>query len=209
VAVGDREIVYSGPGFITERIGRRKYRISANSFFQTNTVQAERLYDTVRRMAALRPDDVVFDLYSGTGTIALHVADDAAAVVGIEAVASAVEDARKNAADNGVNNCTFMLGDLKDRMVGETGWLGDVAVPDVILVDPPRAGIHPKVVEKILEMRPRRIVYVSCNPATQARDAKLLCDGGAYGIDEAQPVDMFPHTTHVENVLRFSAAGSA
>ena len=207
VAVGDREIVYSGPGFITERIGRRKYRISANSFFQTNTVQAERLYDTVRRMAALRPGDVVFDLYSGTGTIALHVADDAAAVVGIESVASAVEDARKNAAENGVSNCTFVLGDLKDRMVGETAWLRDVAVPDVVLVDPPRAGIHMKVVEKILEMHPRRIVYVSCNPATQARDAKLLCDGGVYGIDEAQPVDMFPHTTHVENVLRLSAAG--
>ena len=208
VAVGEREIVYAGSGFITERIGRRRYRISANSFFQTNTVQAERLYDTVRRMAALRPGDVVFDLYSGTGTIALHVADDAAAVVGIEAVASAVEDARKNAAENGVNNCTFVLGDLKDRLVGETARPGDTPAPDVILVDPPRAGMHPKVVEKILEMHPRRIVYVSCNPATQARDAKLLCEGGVYGVDEAQPVDMFPHTTHVENVLSLSTAGS-
>ena len=208
VAVGEREIVYAGSGFITERIGRRRYRISANSFFQTNTVQAERLYDTVRRMAALRPGDVVFDLYSGTGAIALHVADDAAAVVGIEAVASAVEDARKNAAENGVNNCTFVLGDLKDRLVGETARPGDTPVPDVILVDPPRAGMHPKVVEKILEMHPRRIVYVSCNPATQARDAKLLCEGGVYGVDEAQPVDMFPHTTHVENVLSLSTAGS-
>jgi len=208
VAVGEREIVYAGSGFITERIGRRRYRISANSFFQTNTVQAERLYDTVRRMAALRPGDVVFDLYSGTGAIALHVADDAAAVVGIEAVASAVEDARKNAAENGVNNCTFVLGDLKDRLVGETARPGDTPAPDVILVDPPRAGMHPKVVEKILEMHPRRIVYVSCNPATQARDAKLLCEGGVYGVDEAQPVDMFPHTTHVENVLSLSTAGS-
>ncbi len=208
VAVGEREIVYAGSGFITERIGRRTYRISANSFFQTNTVQAERLYDAVRRMAALRPGDVVFDLYSGTGTIALHVADDAAAVVGIEAVASAVEDARKNAAENGVNNCTFVLGDLKDRLVGDTTLLRDGTAPDVILVDPPRAGMHPEVVEKILEIHPRRIVYVSCNPATQARDAKLLCEGGVYGVDEAQPVDMFPHTTHVENILRLSAAGN-
>jgi 23S rRNA (uracil1939-C5)-methyltransferase len=208
VAVGEREIIYTGSGFITERIGRRTYRISANSFFQTNTVQAERLYDTVRRMAALRPGDVVFDLYSGTGTIALHVADDAAAVLGIEAVASAVEDARKNAAENRVNNCAFVLGDLKDRLVGDATVLRDGTAPDVILVDPPRAGMHPKVVEKILGMHPRRIVYVSCNPATQARDAKLLCEGGVYGADEAQPVDMFPHTTHVENVLRLSAAGS-
>jgi len=208
VALGEREIVYTGSGFITERIGRRTYRISANSFFQTNTAQAERLYDTVRRMAALRPDDVVFDLYSGTGTIALHVADDAAAVVGIEAVASAVEDARKNARENGVGNCTFVLGDLKDRLVGDAALPGDGSAPDVVLADPPRAGMHPKVVEKILEMHPRRIVYISCNPATQARDAKLMCEGGVYGIDEAQPVDMFPHTTHVENVLRLSAAGS-
>jgi 23S rRNA (uracil1939-C5)-methyltransferase len=199
VAVGDYEKVYHGPGFITEKIGKRTYRISANSFFQTNTKQAERLYDVAKQMARLRPTDVVFDLYSGTGTIALHIADEVQQVVGVENVAAAVEDARRNAAANGVTNCTFVLGDLKDRLTKDTEWLQKCPRPTVVMIDPPRAGMHEKVVKEVLHLQPERIVYISCNPATQARDLKLMA--GAYRIAEVQPVDMFPHTYHIENVV--------
>ena len=204
VAVGETETVYHGPGSITEKIGKRLYRISANSFFQTNTAQAERLYETAHVMAKLRPDDVVFDLYSGTGTIALHVADEVRHVVGIEAVASAVEDAKRNAVSNGVQNCTFLLGDLKDTLLGSRLQGTPLPHPDVILVDPPRAGMHEKVVREIRRLAPRRIVYVSCNPSTQARDMKVLCEENAYAVDEVRPVDMFPHTYHIESVASLS-----
>lgn len=204
VAIGDREVVYFGPGTITETIGKRTYRISANSFFQTNTAQAERLYDVARKMAAITKEDVVFDLYSGTGTIALHVADDAAEVVGIESVESAVEDAKRNAEANGVSNCTFILGDLKDRLTKDTAWLARHPHPSVMIIDPPRSGMHEKVVKQVMELAPRRIVYVSCNPATQARDLKLMA--GTYVIREVQPVDMFPHTYHIENVVLLERA---
>lgn len=200
VALGDREVVVHGPGWITDRIGTRRYRISANSFFQTNTLQAERLYDVVRRYAAIQRHETVYDLYSGTGTIALHVADDAASVIGIESVASAVDDAQRNAEANGVRNCRFLLGDLKDRLTDDHAALGGDEKPQVVLCDPPRAGMHPDVVETVRRIHPSRIVYVSCNPATQARDLKMLCENGDYRLVEAQPVDMFPHTTHVENV---------
>ncbi len=204
VAVGEVEKVYYGPGSITERIGGNQYRISANSFFQTNTGQAERLYDEVRRMAGITSQDIVFDLYSGTGTIALHLARDAAEVVGIESVESAVRDAMMNAANNGIRNCTFILGDLKDRLTNDNRWLADHPRPDVVIVDPPRAGMHEKVVRQLVALSPRRIVYVSCNPSTQARDLAILCEGGKYRIDEVQPVDMFPHTYHVESVVALS-----
>jgi 23S rRNA (uracil1939-C5)-methyltransferase len=201
VAIGDDEKVYHGPGFITERIGKRTYRISANSFFQTNTKQAERLYDVAKRMAQLKSDDVLFDLYSGTGTIALHVADDVKEVVGVENVEPAVEDAKKNATANGVSNCTFILGDLKERLTKDTSWLQNHPKPNVMIIDPPRAGMHEKVVQETVAMKPERIVYVSCNPTTQARDLKLMCNDTGYRIVEVQPVDMFPHTFHVENVV--------
>jgi len=201
VAVGDREVVVHGPGFITDRIGDMVYRISANSFFQTNTLQAERLYDLVRTMARLQPDDVVFDLYSGIGTIALHLAAGVRSVVGIEAVEAAVQDARSNAAAGGRTNCSFILGDLKDRLTKDTAWLDRHPRPTVIVTDPPRSGMHEKVVQQLLALTPERIVYVSCNPATQARDLALLCAGDSYRIDAIQPVDMFPHTSHVENVV--------
>jgi 23S rRNA (uracil1939-C5)-methyltransferase len=152
---------------------------------------------------------VVFDLYSGTGTIALHVADDAATVIGVESVPSAVEDAHRNAEANGVTNCRFVLGDLKDRLL-DRGTEAELAVrPDVILCDPPRAGMHPKVIESIRALHPGRIVYVSCNPATQARDCKMLCEDGMYALRESRPVDMFPHTTHVENVALLIARGGS
>jgi 23S rRNA (uracil1939-C5)-methyltransferase len=172
------------------------YRISANSFFQTNTLQAERLYDVVLRLADLHGEENVFDLYSGTGTIALHLAGEAKEVVGVESVPAAVEDARRNARENGVSNCTFVTGDLKDRL-----WHSDRPKPDVVVVDPPRAGMHPQAVADLSTLAPTRIVYVSCNPATQARDLKLLCARGEYMLTEIQPVDMFPQTMHVENVV--------
>ena len=202
VALGDREIVVHGPGTITERIGKRSYRISANSFFQTNTLQAERLYEAARRMAHLRPDHLVYDLYSGTGTIALHIADDVRQVVGVESVAPAVEDARRNAEGNGVANCAFILGDLKDVLTKQHQLLAPYGAPDVMMIDPPRAGMHEDVVRRVLEIAPPRIVYVSCNPATQGRDIALLSP--AYTIGEVQPVDMFPHTFHIENVVALS-----
>jgi 23S rRNA (uracil1939-C5)-methyltransferase len=204
VAIGDREVVYHGPGTITERIGTKTFRISANSFFQTNTFQAERLYATAKRMARLQGGDLVYDLYSGTGSIALFLADDVAEVIGIESVASSVEDARQNAAMNDVHNCTFILGDLKDTLTKETEWLTNRASPSVVIVDPPRSGMHGKAVLAIAARNPERIVYVSCNPATQARDLKLLCENSTYVIDEVQPVDMFPHTYHIENVVGLS-----
>jgi 23S rRNA (uracil1939-C5)-methyltransferase len=204
VALGEYERVYHGGGTITERIGKRLYRISANSFFQTNTEQAERLYDTAAGMAAIRSGDVVYDLYSGTGTIALHVADAAREVIGIESVASSVEDAHRNAMANGIGNCRFLLGDLKETLIHAASGGTDLPRPNVVILDPPRAGAHEKVLREIRSLAPRRIVYVSCNPATQARDLKILCEDAAYRIDQAQPVDMFPHTYHIENVVGLS-----
>ena len=204
VAIGDIEQVYFGSGFITEKIGRRTYRVSANSFFQTNTLQAERLYDAAAGLARLRPDDIVFDLYSGTGTIALHIADDVKEVVGIEAVESSIDDARRNALMNQVTNCTFVLGDLKEKLTRDTSWLFNHAKPTVLMIDPPRSGMHEKVVLEIAVLQPERIAYVSCNPTTQARDLKLLCSKAPYRIVAVQPVDMFPHTYHIENVVVLS-----
>jgi len=207
VAIGDSESVYHGSGYITELLGGNRYRISANSFFQTNTRQTENLYAVARRMADLRKEDVVFDLYSGTGTIALTIADAVRGVVGIESVSAAVEDARSNAVFNNIGNCTFVLGDLKDRLTGDASLTAHYGPPTVVIADPPRSGMHPRVLDEIIALAPERMVYVSCNPATQARDLLQLCSGGKYRIDEVQPVDMFPHTTHVENVVgltRFS-----
>jgi 23S rRNA (uracil1939-C5)-methyltransferase len=201
VAVGERERIYHGTGTITERIGKRTYRISANSFFQTNTDQAERLYDTVLGFAHLRPGDVVYDLYSGTGTIALHVAGGAGKVIGIESVEQAVADARQNADFNGVHNCLFLQGDLKETLLSSRRQGEPLPPPDVIIVDPPRAGMHEKVAREIVSLAPRTIVYVSCNPSTQARDLKIICQSEKYSIESIQPVDMFPHTQHIENVV--------
>jgi 23S rRNA (uracil1939-C5)-methyltransferase len=206
VAIGETEKVYHGSGYITELIGARRYHISANSFFQTNTKQAERLYEAARRLANLKPDDVVFDLYSGTGTIALHVADFVNEVVGVESVEAAVLDARRNAIENNITNCTFVLGDLKDRLTKDTQWLANHPKPSVVITDPPRSGMHEKVVKEILALAPDRIVYVSCNPTTQARDLQWLCTDSRYRVVEVQPVDMFPHTYHIENVVGLTKA---
>jgi 23S rRNA (uracil1939-C5)-methyltransferase len=206
VAIGDRERVYHGPGFISELLGRFIFRISANSFFQTNTLQAERLYDVTRELASLKSSDVVYDLYSGTGTIALYLSDAVDRVVAIESVPEAIVDAQRNAEANGVPNCFFLQGDLKDRLTKRNEWLGDHPQPTVIIVDPPRSGLHPKVIERVAKFSADRIVYVSCNPATQARDAHLL-SGSQYRLRIVRPVDMFPHTDHIEAVALFERVG--
>ncbi|HAV23911.1 MAG TPA: 23S rRNA (uracil(1939)-C(5))-methyltransferase RlmD [Bacteroidetes bacterium] len=199
IASGEVEKIYHGDGVIHEKIGKHSFTISAGSFFQTNTLQAETLYGVAKALANLQPSDVVWDLYSGTGSIALFVSDSCKEVVGIESAESAVQDARRNAAANAVENCRFVLGDLKDRLTKDVAWMESHSKPDILIIDPPRSGMHPKVVEEISQLAPRRIVYVSCNPATQARDVKMLC-AEKYDLHTLQPVDMFPHTYHVENV---------
>ena len=202
IAFGETEKVYAGEGIIREQLGGFSFTISASSFFQTNTAQAERLYSVAKQFGALRPTDVVWDLYSGTGSIALFVAGSVRHVIGVESVADAVKDAERNARANGITNCSFVLGDLKDRLTSDRSWIAAHPRPDVMIIDPPRSGMHPKVVDEILGIGPERIVYVSCNPATQARDVKIL--GAKYDIAELQPVDMFPHTYHIENVARLT-----
>jgi 23S rRNA (uracil1939-C5)-methyltransferase len=205
VAVGESEKVYHGPGYIQERLGEFTFHISANSFFQTNTLQAERLYAVVKEYARVTEGEVLYDLYSGTGTIALSLARGAGRVIGIEAVESSIRDAERNAERNRVINCFFLKGDLKDRLTTERDWLTEHPAPQVIVTDPPRNGMHEKVVEQIIRLAPDRIVYVSCNPSTQARDAKLMAAGG-YALRMVQPVDMFPHTDHIETVALFTRA---
>lgn len=199
IAFGETEKIYFGSGVIHERLGNLTFTISTSSFFQTNTNQAELLYGVAKSFAELKATDVVWDLYSGTGSIALFISDAAKEVVGIESVESAVRDAERNAALNNVTNCHFVLGDLKDRLTKDKEWMKTHRKPDVMIIDPPRSGMHPKVVEEIIDLAPPRIVYVSCNPATQARDVKMLCEQ-KYEIQKLQPVDMFPHTYHIENV---------
>lgn len=176
--------------------GKVQYIIGPKSFFQTNTKQAQNLYQLVYDWADIKPDELVYDLYTGTGSIALFVADKAKHVVGVEYVPEAIEDAGKNAALNGVENTSFFAGDMKDILTAE--FIAEHGKPDVLITDPPRAGMHEDVVNRILEAEPNRIVYVSCDPATQARDMGLL--KAKYDLVKIQPVDMFPHTSHVENV---------
>ena len=174
------------------------------SFYQTNSRQAYELYKVARDFASLSGNELVYDLYTGTGTIANFVARNAAKVIGIEYVADAIEDAKINSAVNGIDNTLFYAGDMKDVLTDE--FVAKHGRPDVMIIDPPRAGMHQDVVNVILRTSPERLVYVSCNPATQARDLALLSE--KYEIDAVQPVDMFPHTQHVENVVRLSLRGT-
>ena len=167
------------------------------SFYQTNTDQAHVLYSVARDFAALTGDELVYDLYTGTGTIANFLARQAREVIGIEYVPEAIDDARVNSMENGIDNTLFFAGDMKDILTDD--FIAAHGRPDVLITDPPRAGMHPDVVQTILRAHPRRIVYVSCNPATQARDLADLDE--AYRVEAVQPVDMFPHTPHVENVV--------
>jgi 23S rRNA (uracil1939-C5)-methyltransferase len=199
VALGEREVVYRGGGTITEMIGGYTYRVSANSFFQTNTVQARTLFETMAELAGFSPSDAVYDLYCGTGAIAIYISGFVDTVVGIEVSESAVLDARRNAAENGIANCHFVNAILPAGLDPQSEALAGQPRPNVVVVDPPRNGLHAKLIEKIVALSPEKIVYVSCNPATQARDAKLFAAGG-YLPGPVQPVDMFPHTDHVETV---------
>ncbi len=199
VAVGDREIVYYGDGTIRDRIGDAEYRISANSFFQANTPQAERLYQIAMDFAELKPEDILWDLYCGTGTISLFVAGKVDRVLGIEVVESAIADARSNAERNGIKNVAFVASDLRKALT-HPDFLQDHPKPNVMIVDPPRNGMHADVIREIIILGPERISYISCNPATQARDIAMLAD--AYDLLELQPVDMFPQTYHIECVAK-------
>lgn len=187
-----------GMPHLVEQLGHRQYIIGPKSFFQTNTNQARQLYDVVRTFADLKPTDRVYDLYTGAGAIALYVADQCAHVVGIESVPEAVTDAQANMTLNKQDNLTFWAGDIKDIL--KSSFIDTHGAPDVIITDPPRAGMHADVVAVIKQSGARRIVYVSCNPSTQARDIALLDD--TYAVTQMQPVDMFPHTFHVENVAQ-------
>lgn len=189
--------VYKGKDFITEQLGHLKFKISARSFFQTNSLQTKQLYDKVLSLAGLTGNEIVYDLYCGTGTIGLYLAHQAKKVIGIEYVSTAVEDAKENARLNNIQNAEFFAGDIKDLLSDEFVALHHT--PDVLITDPPRAGMDKKVIQQIRKILPKRIVYVSCSPPSQARDLSFLSD--LYSIQYVQPVDMFPHTTHIENII--------
>lgn len=196
-SISDQEcILYKGNEAIIETMEGLKFKVGPKSFYQTNSPQAYKLYSVTRDFASLSGNEIVYDLYTGTGTIAQFVSSKASKVIGIEYVPEAIEDAKVNAKNNGIDNCTFYAGDMKDVLKAD--FINKHGKPDVIILDPPRAGIHPDVAKVILDAAPRKIVYVSCNPASQARDLAILCD--KYEITAVQPVDMFPHTHHVENV---------
>jgi 23S rRNA (uracil1939-C5)-methyltransferase len=192
VAIGEYERHLSGHQSLRDRIGPFEFEISANSFFQTNSLGAGRLYDTVEKYARLSGSETVVDLYSGTGTIPIYLSGSADRIIGLEIIESAVSDAEKNCQRNSIANCSFILGDIRESFSQITGR------PDVMIIDPPRVGMHKDVVRQVLELRPRRLIYVSCNPATLARDLGILKD--RYAVKEVQPVDMFPHTFHIESV---------
>ncbi|MCG8698943.1 MAG: 23S rRNA (uracil(1939)-C(5))-methyltransferase RlmD, partial [Bacteroidales bacterium] len=196
--IHDQEVVlYAGRDHIFEKLDDLKFKIGPKSFFQTNSNQAEVLYQKTKEFAKITENDVVYDLYTGTGTIANYVAKNAKKVVGIEYVEDAIKDAHINSELNDINNTLFYAGDMKDILNDE--FISKHGSPDVIITDPPRAGMHEDVVNTIRRADPKRIVYVSCNPATQARDLAMLSD--VYEITNVQPVDMFPHTHHVENIV--------
>ncbi len=196
--IGDLPIhVFKGDDHIIEEMEGLKFKVGPKSFYQTNSRQAYNLYKVAREFAGLTGDELVYDLYTGTGTIANFVSRKARQVIGIEYVPEAIEDAKVNSAINGIDNTLFFAGDMKDILNQE--FINEYGRPDVIITDPPRAGMHNDVIDTILFAEPKRIVYVSCNPATQARDLSLL--DVKYRVVRVQPVDMFPHTHHVENVV--------
>jgi len=196
--ITDQEVlVFKGKDHIFEEMEGLKFKIGPKSFYQTNSEQAYNLYQITRDFAGLTGEELVYDLYTGTGTIANFVSRQAKQVIGIEYVPEAIEDAKVNSEINGITNTLFFAGDMKDLL--NTAFIEEYGRPDVIITDPPRAGMHDDVIETILFAEPQRIVYVSCNPATQARDLSLL--SSKYKVAKVQPVDMFPHTHHVENVV--------
>lgn len=195
-------MTYHGADFITESMQDLKgktisFRISPKAFYQTNSDQAAKLYRLATEMADLKGDEVVYDLYTGTGTIANFIASSAKKVIGIEYVEDAIVDAKINSERNNIDNTLFFAGDMKEVL--NHAFIEKHGKPNVVITDPPRAGMHEDVCQKLLFMRSEKIVYVSCNPATQARDIAILDE--AYEVSKIQPVDMFPHTEHVENIV--------
>ena len=197
-SIGDYEKIYHGEGFIYDYIGKYKFRVSANSFFQTNTLQAELLYNTALEFAGVNGNEVVYDLFCGAGTISIFVSQSVKEVYGFESVEAAIEDANTNSLLNGISNTRFFKADLNKSFLPAVRE-SSIPRPDLIITDPPRSGMNPKTVEDILRLEPPKIVYISCNPATQARDIQMLCEAG-YRLVKITPVDMFPHTYHIENV---------
>lgn len=197
-AEGRYEKVIYGPGFITDKIGRYRFNIDANAFFQTNTRQAERLYDVAKDYADIQQGDVVYDLYCGVGTLSLFLSDKAKHIVGIELEEVTIKNARKNAEENQVENVDFVEGDMKNVFTEEV--TKEYGSPDCLITDPPRSGMHPDVVERLKELKVPKLVYISCNSSTMARDLEELNE--VYDILEIQPVDMFPQTYHIETVAK-------
>ena len=189
--------LFHGKEYITEIMDDLKFKIGPKSFFQTNYEQALKLYRITKEYAKLTGKEIVYDLYTGTGTIANFIAKDAKQVIGMEYIEEAIEDAKKNSAINKINNAEFITGDIKDMFT--LNFMAKHGKPDVVILDPPRAGVHPEILKNMIFALPLRIVYISCNPATQARDIAIL--NKHYGIKQIQPIDMFPHTHHVENIV--------
>lgn len=197
-SIGRIEKVIHGPGYIVDKIGDHTFKIHPNAFFQTNTAQAERLYETAREFADLKDGEIVYDLYCGVGTLSLFMSQKAEKVLGIELVDVAVQNAKFNAKENNIGNVSFIKGDMKDVFTQEM--VDKFGAPDVLITDPPRAGMHPDVVKRLKELKVPKLVYVSCDSSTMARDLKELAE--VYDILEVQPVDMFPQTYHVEAVAK-------
>jgi 23S rRNA (uracil1939-C5)-methyltransferase len=191
-------VVWKGKGYVVERLEDFSFKIGPRSFFQTNTAQATRLYQVTREFAEFTGSETLYDLYCGTGSIGIFCSRQAGRIIGVELVPAAIEDAKENAALNGLSNTHFFAGDVID--VCDDNFFAEHGRPDIIITDPPRAGMHDKLVQKILDMEAPVVVYVSCNPATQARDLQRLDE--KYKVTAVQPVDMFPHTLHIENVVQ-------
>jgi len=189
--------LFAGKDFMIENMDNLAFKIHPHAFYQTNSRQALNLYGIVKEFADIKHEDIVYDLYTGTGTIALFVAQQAKKIVGIEYVAAAVENAKENASINNIRNVEFIAGDMAKILTDE--FVEQYGRPNIIITDPPRAGMHPVVIEQIMKILPEIIVYVSCNPATQARDIAMMIE--KYAVSKVQAVDMFPHTQHVENVV--------
>lgn len=196
-SLGNENLLF-GRNYINEKVGENLYKISSNSFFQTNTNQAEILYDTILKICEFKGHEIVYDLYCGTGSIGIHIAKHVKKVYGVEIVMSAVIDAVENAKKNNVTNIQFFHGDLIDFFESNQE-VKLIEYPDFIILDPPRAGIHERTLMNVIKFNPKKIIYVSCNPSTQARDIKILQDNN-FMVKEIQPVDMFPHTPHIENI---------
>ena len=196
-ATGNTKLLY-GKEFITEKIGKYHFKISANSFFQTNSYQVKNLYEYIKKSAKLDKNDILYDLYCGTGTIGIYLSKYVKKIYGIEIVEDAIIDAKYNAEINNVKNIDFFCGDLKNTF--QSDYFKKIEKPDVVIIDPPRPGLHPTALNEIVKLSPSKIIYVSCNPSTQARDIKLFIEN-KYLVKDIQPFDMFPHTPHIESII--------